>query len=474
MSFLFDGLQIFTPYLKDDDSEKDETFLNVSFLDGSTKSMRISKKATGAKVCQRVLEYLNIIDTEFFGLMIKHKGRKLEKDNSKESDCCDGTNWEWINEKKKVHQMIPKNAHGLCVFLRVKFFPIDPSKVVDCFSRRLIFLDINEKMKNGVWNFDEYSKSDTIEIIFLAVKAFDPAPIGCNNTQQFIKIAKEYGDILMIKKGISFDDVLRESIRIETSFEKLCRYYENSPVRLFSNINKDTYVLEFLKKVKDTVDYGSFVFDEVGNKCDVSRRVIVNPLGIHIIRGNEEKRIFKGWNSVKSITKKGRNVKISFIKSLDEYDKPCSISFCKKLLDAKNLFTVASGYHKHTNDCLQKIVVEEERMRMSMKSRHASMDSDISSTSNFSSQFSLKNTARNSIVDRLTSIRKRFSSNTANVSLKLRSSPLSSLSSRNMNSANDSGVFNDSIVTSSASNSINLNNSIFETPRRDELLSNSG
>ncbi|CEF61264.1 FERM domain and FERM, N-terminal domain and Band 4.1 domain-containing protein [Strongyloides ratti] len=472
MSFLFDGLQIFTPYFNDDDSEKDETFLNVSFLDGSTKSMRISKKATGGKVCRRVLEYLNIIDTEFFGLMVKSRSRKLEENSSKDVEIYDYKNWEWINEKKKVYQMIPKNAHGLCVLLRVKFFPINPSKVADCFSRRLIFLDIKEKMKSGVWSFDEYSKSDTIEIVFLAVKAFDPTPISCNNTQQFVKVAKEYGDLLMIKKGISFDDVLRESIRIETSFEKLSRYYENSPVRLFSNINKDTYVLEFLKKVKDTNDYGSFVFNEMKNKYDTTRKIIINPLGIYVINGGEENQIFKGWSSVKSITKKGRDVKISFIKDMDGCEKVSSINFCKKLVDAKNFYTIASGYHKHTNDCLQKIVAEEERMRTSLKSRHASMDSDISNASNFSTPSSIKNSARNSIVERFSSIRKRFSSNTASLSMKLRGSPLSSLSSRNFNGANDSGVFNDSVITTTASNSVNLNNSIFETPSRKKLLSN--
>lgn len=469
MSFLFDGLQIFTPYFNDNDSEKDETFLNVTFLDGSTKSMRISKKATGEKVCRRVLEYLNIIDTEFFGLMVKSRSRKVEEDGSKEVEIYDYKNWEWINEKRKVYQMIPKNAHGLCVLLRVKFFPIDPTKVVDCFSRRLIFLDIKEKIRNGVWCFDEYSKSETIEIVFLAVKAFDPTPISCNNTQQFVKEAKEFSDLLMIKKGISFDDVLRESIRIETSFEKLSKYYENSPVRLFSNVNKDTCVLEFLKKVKDTNDYGVFIFNEVKNKYDITRKIVVNPFGITVIISNEENRIFRKWSNVKSISKKGRNVKISFTKDVDDCEKFSSINFCKKLVDAKSLFTIATGYHKYANDYLQKVVAEEERMRMSIKSRHGSVDSDIS---NFSSQFSTKSSARNSIVERLSSIRKRFSSNTASLSMKLRASPLSSLSSRNFNAANDSGVFNDSILTTSASNSVNLNNSIFETPCRNKLLSN--
>uniref|UniRef100_A0A0N4ZZ35 FERM domain-containing protein n=1 Tax=Parastrongyloides trichosuri TaxID=131310 RepID=A0A0N4ZZ35_PARTI len=445
MSFLFDGLQIFTPYLKEDDSDKDETFLNVTFLDNSTKSMRICKKATGEKLRQRVMEYLNIIDSEYFGLMIKTKSNKKEKGLLKEShEKNNYSDWEWINEKKKVYQMIPKNAHGLCVLLRVRFFPIQPSKVLDCFSRRLIFLDIAEKVKYGVWDFEKQSKDEVIEFIFLATKAFNPEPITCNNTQQFIKISEDCGRILMTKKEISVDEILRESITLENSYGKANRYYENSS-RLSSNTNKDTYVLDFLKKIVKIEDYGKFIFSDIKNKADKIKKLIVSPHGIFIENDNQENLIFKNWENIKNVERKGNIVKIIVAKDSIDGDKSYCVDFKKRLVDAKKLHIVSSDYHKQAYEYSQKSAEGEERMKREiLKSRHVSMSSNTSFSSNFSFQITSKDSIRSSIIGKLASIKKRFSSNGTG-SFKLRSTPFSNLS-QNVNSTNDSGIFNDSLA----------------------------
>lgn len=107
----------------------------VHFLDNSEGNFEIDRNAKGEVLLQRVFEHLELIEKDYFGLQFL--------DTSPESEGM-----RWLDSLKLIKKQIRGNPPYI-LFLRVKFYVSDPSKLKEEYTRYHFFLQIRNDMAEG-------------------------------------------------------------------------------------------------------------------------------------------------------------------------------------------------------------------------------------------------------------------------------------------------------------------------------------
>uniref|UniRef100_A0A8C5MXG2 Erythrocyte membrane protein band 4.1 like 2 n=1 Tax=Leptobrachium leishanense TaxID=445787 RepID=A0A8C5MXG2_9ANUR len=103
----------------------------VILLDGTDYSCDLEKRAKGQVLFARVFEHLNLLETDYFGLMYR--------------DNADQKNW--LDPAKEIKRQI-RNSPWLFVF-NVKFYPPDPSQLTEDLTRYFLCLQLRQDISCG-------------------------------------------------------------------------------------------------------------------------------------------------------------------------------------------------------------------------------------------------------------------------------------------------------------------------------------
>nr|XP_018670898.2 FERM domain-containing protein 5-like [Ciona intestinalis]XP_026694001.1 FERM domain-containing protein 5-like [Ciona intestinalis] len=88
------------------------TSCRVILLDEAEIDVTITEHSTGNDVFSNVCKYLNLIETDYFGIIRKTSDREHN----------------WINLEKSLHKQIVKEERANLIFhFAVKFYPTDPT-----------------------------------------------------------------------------------------------------------------------------------------------------------------------------------------------------------------------------------------------------------------------------------------------------------------------------------------------------------
>ncbi|KAG8444238.1 hypothetical protein GDO86_009430 [Hymenochirus boettgeri] len=104
---------------------------NVTLLDGTEHSCEVEKRARGQVLFVKVCEYLNLLETDYFGLIYR--------------DSADQKNW--LDPGKEIKRQI-RSSPWLFAF-NVKFYPPDPSQLSEDITRYFLCLQIRQDISTG-------------------------------------------------------------------------------------------------------------------------------------------------------------------------------------------------------------------------------------------------------------------------------------------------------------------------------------
>ncbi|CAD5222448.1 unnamed protein product [Bursaphelenchus xylophilus] len=112
-----------------------EITCSIFFLDDSEHKFFVSKNATGQELMQKVFEFLELTEHDFFGLQFV---------------CVTGSNTvrlKWLDTKKSIkRQMMCPPYH---LFFRLKFYVSDPGKLLEEYTRYLVYLQLRKDLLDG-------------------------------------------------------------------------------------------------------------------------------------------------------------------------------------------------------------------------------------------------------------------------------------------------------------------------------------
>ncbi|CAN7982610.1 unnamed protein product [Ixodes hexagonus] len=107
------------------------TACRVHLLDGSDYECQVDRKATGEDVFDRVCDYLNLLERDYFGLTYR--------------DHEDTRNW--VNLEKNLAKQIKRRPWEMS--FEVKFYPPDPSQLQEDITRYQLCLQIRDDILSG-------------------------------------------------------------------------------------------------------------------------------------------------------------------------------------------------------------------------------------------------------------------------------------------------------------------------------------
>ncbi|EEC13942.1 protein 4.1G, putative [Ixodes scapularis] len=107
------------------------TACRVHLLDGSDYECQVDRKATGEDVFDRVCEYVNLLERDYFGLTYR--------------DAEDTRNW--VNLEKNLAKQIKRRPWEMS--FEVKFYPPDPSQLQEDITRYQLCLQIRDDILSG-------------------------------------------------------------------------------------------------------------------------------------------------------------------------------------------------------------------------------------------------------------------------------------------------------------------------------------
>ncbi|XP_076872683.1 band 4.1-like protein 2 isoform X3 [Brachyhypopomus gauderio] len=104
---------------------------HVTLLDGSQFPCEVEKRAKGQYLFSKVCEHLNLLEKDYFGLSFK--------DNA-DQKC-------WLDPTKEIKRQI-RNSQWQFAF-NVKFYPPDPSQLMEDITRYLLCLQLRQDISSG-------------------------------------------------------------------------------------------------------------------------------------------------------------------------------------------------------------------------------------------------------------------------------------------------------------------------------------
>lgn len=103
----------------------------VHLLDGSDYECQLDRKARGEQLFERVCEYLNLLERDYFGLTYR--------------DAEDTRNW--VNLEKSLSKQMKRRPWEMS--FEVKFYPPDPSQLQEDITRYQLCLQIRDDILSG-------------------------------------------------------------------------------------------------------------------------------------------------------------------------------------------------------------------------------------------------------------------------------------------------------------------------------------
>lgn len=113
-------------------TKKTKTVLaKVTLLDGTEYSCDLEKRAKGQVLFDRVCEHLNLLEKDYFGLLIQ--------ENSEQKN--------WLDPAKEIKRQL-RSLPWLFTF-NVKFYPPDPSQLTEDITRYFLCLQLRQDIASG-------------------------------------------------------------------------------------------------------------------------------------------------------------------------------------------------------------------------------------------------------------------------------------------------------------------------------------
>ncbi|XP_030577280.1 LOW QUALITY PROTEIN: band 4.1-like protein 2 [Archocentrus centrarchus] len=104
---------------------------HVTLLDGTDFSCEVEKRAKGQYLFFKVCEHLNLLEKDYFGLTYK---------DNHDQKC-------WLDPTKEIKRQIRSNNWQFA--FNVKFYPPDPSLLIEDITRYLLCLQLREDVASG-------------------------------------------------------------------------------------------------------------------------------------------------------------------------------------------------------------------------------------------------------------------------------------------------------------------------------------
>ncbi|KOB71849.1 Tyrosine-protein phosphatase non-receptor type 4, partial [Operophtera brumata] len=112
--------------------------VTVQFLDETEHPFQIEKKAKGSVLLEQVFTHLELVEKDYFGLQFTESGIPPNAANS------DTTRW--LDSSKSVKKQVGVNAQ---LWLAVRFYPPEPSRLAEEYTRYLLCLQIRKLLLDG-------------------------------------------------------------------------------------------------------------------------------------------------------------------------------------------------------------------------------------------------------------------------------------------------------------------------------------
>ncbi|GAB1294994.1 Band 4.1-like protein 2 [Apodemus speciosus] len=113
-------------------AKKTKTVLaRVTLLDGTEYSCDLEKRAKGQALFDRVCEHLNLLEKDYFGLIIQEHPEQKN----------------WLDPAKEIKRQL-RNLPWLFTF-NVKFYPPDPSQLTEDITRYFLCLQLRQDIASG-------------------------------------------------------------------------------------------------------------------------------------------------------------------------------------------------------------------------------------------------------------------------------------------------------------------------------------
>ncbi|XP_068633737.1 tyrosine-protein phosphatase non-receptor type 4 [Battus philenor] len=112
--------------------------VTVQFLDDTQQSFQIEKKAKGSVLLELVFQHLELVEKDYFGLQFTENGSPPNATNTEIT--------RWLDSSKSVKKQIGANAQ---FWLAVRFYPSEPSRLSEEFTRYLLCLQLRKLLLDG-------------------------------------------------------------------------------------------------------------------------------------------------------------------------------------------------------------------------------------------------------------------------------------------------------------------------------------
>ncbi|XP_013144040.1 PREDICTED: tyrosine-protein phosphatase non-receptor type 4 isoform X2 [Papilio polytes] len=112
--------------------------VTVQLLDETQQSFQIEKKAKGSVLLELVFQHLELVEKDYFGLQFTENGSPPSATNSEIT--------RWLDSGKSVKKQVGVNAQ---FWLAVRFYPPEPSRLSEEFTRYLLCLQVRKLLLDG-------------------------------------------------------------------------------------------------------------------------------------------------------------------------------------------------------------------------------------------------------------------------------------------------------------------------------------
>ncbi|XP_063891848.1 tyrosine-protein phosphatase non-receptor type 4 isoform X2 [Helicoverpa armigera] len=115
--------------------------VTVQFLDDTQHSFQIEKKAKGSVLLEQVYQHLELVEKDYFGLQFTENGTPPSATNTEIT--------RWLDSTKSVKKQVGANAQ---FWLAVRFYPPEPSRLAEEYTRYLLCLQLRKLLLDGRMN----------------------------------------------------------------------------------------------------------------------------------------------------------------------------------------------------------------------------------------------------------------------------------------------------------------------------------
>ena len=116
---------------------------SIVFLDDSTHSFSLDKKAKGQDLLNLVFQHLELTERDYFGLVFTENNVSLPGGHAPDVT-------RWLDPSKSIRkQMRVKGVTGVTLYFRVKFYVTDPSRLHEEYTRYHVYLQVKRDLLTG-------------------------------------------------------------------------------------------------------------------------------------------------------------------------------------------------------------------------------------------------------------------------------------------------------------------------------------